>query len=62
MIPINKREAEYVRRHGREKDVHMSSMCKKSRGKRYWLTESPKSMKLLEDYRCGLGYTTNEWR
>ena len=36
---------------GRGEDVHMSSRSKKSRGKRYFLTESYKSMKLLNDYR-----------
>ena len=51
MIVISKEEAHMLRDAGRGSDVHMSSRSKKSRGKRYFLTESYKSMKLLNDYR-----------
>ena len=51
MIVISKEEAHMLRDAGRDNDVHMSSRSKKSRGKRYFLTESYKSMKLLNDYR-----------
>ena len=40
-----------LRENGRGHDVHMSSRNKKSRGKRYFLTTSFKSMKLLNEYR-----------
>ncbi len=36
---------------GRGDDVHMSSKEHKSRGKRYYATESPKTLKLLDEYR-----------
>lgn len=51
MIAITKDEAFYIRSKGRASDVHMSSRDKKARGKRYYLTESFKSMKLLDEYR-----------
>lgn len=51
MIAINKEEAAYLRKNKRDADVHMSSRTKKSRGKRYFMTESFKSLKLLNDYR-----------
>ena len=51
MISISAEEAKMLREHGRGEDVHMSSRNKKSRGKRYFLTTSYKSMKLLNDYR-----------
>lgn len=51
MIIISKDEAYYLRDHGRDNDIHMSSRDKKSRGKRYYATESFKTMKLLDRYR-----------
>lgn len=51
MISITGEEAKMLRENGRGHDVHMSSRNKKSRGKRYFLTTSFKSMKLLNEYR-----------
>lgn len=51
MIKISSSEAEYLRSKRMGKDVHMSSSTHKSRAKRYWMTESNKSMAILADYR-----------
>lgn len=51
LIKISADEAKYLREHGRSGDVHMSSQTKKSRGKRYYATESFKAMKLIAEYR-----------
>ena len=51
MINISQAEAKYLRNNGRAHDIHMSSQNKKGRGKKYYLTESYKSLKLLNDYR-----------
>lgn len=51
LIDITADEANMLRKKGRGLDVHMSSRSKKSRGKRYFLTESFKSLKILSDYR-----------
>ena len=55
MEKITREEAEYLRSKGRDADIHMSSRTKSSRGKRFYLTLSPKSGKLLRDYREGKG-------
>ena len=51
MVQISKEEAFMLRKAGRGDDVHMSSCCKKARGKRYYATESFKTMKLLDKHR-----------
>ena len=51
LIQISKDEAEYLRSNGLWYDVHMSSRNKKSKGKRYYMTTSPKASKLLDKYR-----------
>lgn len=51
MIKITKEEAQYLRSNGRSGDIHMSSMTKNSRGKRYYLTQSKAAMQLLNSYR-----------
>lgn len=51
MIKISKEEAFYLRDHGRWYDVHMSSSTHKARGKRYFATANPKTMKLLDQFR-----------
>lgn len=51
MIRISKDEAAMLRKAGRGEDVHMSSRDKKSNGKRYFATQSYKTMKLIEKYR-----------
>lgn len=53
MIDITRQEAEYLRNNGVSNDVHMSSRSHKSRSKTYFLTTSPKAMKLLKKYRSG---------
>lgn len=51
MIKISKDEAEMLREKGRGFDVHMSSRTHKARAKKYYLTENPKSIQILEKYR-----------
>ena len=51
MIDISADEARMLRENGRGADVHMSGSTHKSRLKSYFLTTSPKSMKLLNEYR-----------
>ena len=51
LLKISKAEAFYLRDHGRWNDVHMSSATHKAKRKRYWMTASPKSVKLLNLYR-----------
>ncbi len=51
MVKINQHEAFYLRDMGLGKDVHMSSKTHKGRAKRYFATESPKTMKALKKYR-----------
>lgn len=51
MIDITRKEADMLRKAGRMNDVHMSSQSHKSRQKTYFLTTSPKSMKILNEYR-----------
>ena len=51
MIDITRSEAIMLRKAGRGHDVHMSSRQHKSRSKTYFLTNSTKSMKLLNEYR-----------
>ena len=51
MIPITRKEAFMLREVGRGVDVHISSKSKKSRAKRYWATESFKTMGVLNKYR-----------
>jgi len=51
MIDISRVEADYLRAAGVGNDVHMSSRNHKSRSKTYFLTTSPKAMKLLRKYR-----------
>jgi len=50
MVHITKDEAFYLRKCGRGKDIHMSSRTHQNR-KRYWATESYKTMKYLDGYR-----------
>ena len=51
MIDITAREAKMLRDRGRSEDVHLSSRSHKSSHKSYYLTTSPKSMKILNEYR-----------
>lgn len=51
MVTINHDEAAYLRQNGRANDVHMANASHKSRHKSYCATESPKTMKLLHQYR-----------
>lgn len=51
MIKITKNEAEYLRANGLFYDVHMSSSTHKSKAKRYYMTTSPKAMRLLKKYK-----------
>lgn len=51
LINITRKEAEYLRYKGLGRFVNMSSATHKSRSKRYWLTENPKALKQLKQYR-----------
>lgn len=51
LIDITKDEAEYLVSKGRSHDIHLSSRTHKSGSKTRFVTESPKTMKLLRDYR-----------
>lgn len=51
MIKINKNEAMYLRSMGRGKDITVVNVTHRSKAKRWYLTESPKSMDLLKEYR-----------
>ena len=60
MIKITKEEAQYLFSHGRGIDVHISSITKNSRGKRYYATQSHSTMKVLNDYRSRMVTSTYE--
>ena len=51
MVNITQAEAFFLRASGRGEDVHVSSRTHKSRSKRYFATESYKTMTLLNKYR-----------
>ena len=51
LITINADEAAYLRNNGRSCDIHVANVCHKSRHKSYCVTESPKTMRLIEKYR-----------
>ena len=51
MIDITKAEAFMIREAGLGHDVHMSSRSHGKNAKSYFLTTSPKAMKLLNQYR-----------
>lgn len=51
MIQISKQEAFYLREKGRDKDIIVSSKTHHGKAKRYYLTESKASLKLLNKYR-----------
>ena len=53
MIDITKQEAEYLRNSGVANDIHMSSRSHGAKAKTYFLTTSPKAMRLLKQYRSG---------
>jgi hypothetical protein len=62
LIKISKDEATYLREHGRGKDIHLSSATHKARAVRYYLTQSFKSMKLLNSYRASKIISTYDGR
>ena len=51
MILITRREADYMRENKMGRFVHVSSKTHKSRGKVYYLTENPKALEMLNDYK-----------
>lgn len=51
MILITKKEAYYLRDKGRGKDIIVSSKTHNGKAKRYYLTESKVSLKLLDTFR-----------
>lgn len=51
MIKINKKEAMYLRSKGRGNDITVVNVTHHSKAKRWYLTESLRSMELLEEYR-----------
>lgn len=60
MIKISREEAQYLFANGRGVDVHISSITKNSRGKRYYVTQSHSTMKLLNDYKSKMTTATYE--
>ena len=56
LIKIEADEAAYLRENGQAFDVHMTSATHKSKAKKYYLTTSPRSMKLLDKYRKSKNY------
>ena len=51
MVNITQAEAFFLRASGRADDVHVSSRTHKSKAKRYFATESFKTMQLLNKYK-----------
>lgn len=51
MIDITKEEAKYLASKGRQSDIHISSRTHGSSKKSYFITTSPKTMKILTEYR-----------
>lgn len=51
MIKISKDEAMYLRSMGRSKDITVVNITHHSKAKRWYLTESLRSMELLKEYR-----------
>lgn len=51
MLDITKEEAEYLAANGRSHDIHMSSRSHKGHCKKRFVTESCKTMELLNAYR-----------
>lgn len=54
MVRINKNEALYLRSKGRGSDITVINTTHHAKAKKWYLAESPKSMKLLEEYRNGI--------
>lgn len=51
MIKINKNEALYLRSKGRGNDITVINTTHHAKAKKWYLAESPKSLRLLEEYR-----------
>ena len=51
MLKISRDEAQYLFSHGRGEDIHISSITKNSRGKRYYATQSYATMQMLNKDR-----------
>lgn len=52
VIQISQAEAQYLREHGCSEDVHVSSITAKSRGKRYYATETRTTLALLKKFNA----------
>ncbi len=62
LIDITKDEMEYLVSKGRLHDIHMSSRTHKSGSKTRFVTESPKTMRLLTEYRKSRILETHDGR
>ena len=62
LVDITKDEAEYLVSKGRAHDIHLSSSTHKSGSKTRFVTESWKTMKLLNEYRANQIVTTYDGR
>lgn len=51
MIQVNKYEADYLRQLKLGHYIHISSAAHKSKAKRYYVTEEPRVLKKLTEYR-----------
>ena len=61
MIDISKDEAKYLASKGRQVDIHSSSRTHGAKKISYFITTSPKTMKLLLDYRKKHTISSHEW-
>lgn len=52
MILITNNETEYLRSKKMDKYITVSSKTHKSKAKKYYLTENPRALELLNHYRC----------
>lgn len=53
LIKISKNEARYLREKGWGRFISISSSTHKGNSKRYWLTQYPRVVDVLEEYRQG---------
>lgn len=51
MVDITKHEMDYLISKGRKHDIHISNKTHSAKAKTRFVTESPKTMKLLSEYR-----------
>lgn len=55
IVKITRGEADYLRKHGRGHDVHMTSRGHKGHSKHYFATTNKKTLDLLDEYKVNVG-------